>query len=48
MAEINRRGLAATDWRIQRLTRDPELRLRGGHAGRTDDIGMAAPGATGN
>lgn len=28
MAELNRRGLAATDWRIQRLTRFPDLRPR--------------------
>ena len=28
MAELNRRGLAATDWRLQRLTRFPELRPR--------------------
>jgi len=28
IAELNRRGLAATDWRLQRLTRFPDLRPR--------------------
>ena len=28
IAELNRRGLAATDWRMQRMTRFPDLRPR--------------------
>jgi len=28
MAELNRRGLAATDWRMQRMVKDPDLRPR--------------------